>query len=167
MWWSLAPFICVAWLSAQDLAPEVLRLARIRDHTLSQLARQPNYTCVETVERSRRAGAGRKFQPVDVVRLEVALVDGKEMFGWPGSKRFDDVDLRNMVTTGAIGNGNFAIHARAVFGGAGAQFTYRGDSDEGMRYDFRVPVLMSGYSLRVEDRHAIVGYHGSFWADRE
>src|SRR6184192_2261693 len=100
-----------------ELAPETLLLSRIRLSMSQNLKRQPNYTCVETVERSRRAGATRKFQLQDTLRLEVALVDGKEMFAWPGSRNFEDTDLRNMVTTGAIGNGNFALHARSIFEG--------------------------------------------------
>ena len=155
-------------LSAQ-LAPEVELLARIRVHMLSNLERQPDYTCVETVERSRRLGAARKFQLQDTLRLEVALVEGHEMFGWPGSKKFEDTDLRNMVTTGAIGNGNFASHARSIFVGRNATFQYRGEAplDEraSVRYDFRVPLFLSGFRIRISDREAVVGYHGSFHAD--
>ncbi len=159
-----------ALMGAQDqapLAPEVLQLARIRDKMLLNLSRQPNYTCVETVERSHRAAPSRRFQLLDTIRLEVALVDGKEMFGWPGSKTFQDTELRNIVTTGAIGNGNFALHARAIFGGFSAQFTYRGADDSGVRYDFNVPLFSSGYKIRVSEREAIVGYHGSVWVDPE
>src|SRR5579885_3335731 len=111
----------VLLLPAQDnspLAPEILQLAKIKLRMISNLTRQPNYTCVETVERSRRDAPSRKARLVDTIRLEVALVDGKEMFAWPGTKKFEDVDLRDLVTTGAIGNGDFALHARAVFEGA-------------------------------------------------
>jgi hypothetical protein len=157
-----------SWLNAQ-LAPDVALLARIRTHMLENLAHQPNYTCVETVERSRRGAAARKFQLQDTLRLEVALVDGKEMFGWPGSKNFQDTDLRNMVTTGAIGNGNFASHARSIFAGNSATFQYRGEEPLGeraaARFDFKVPLLLSGFRLQVSDKGALVGYHGSFYAD--
>jgi hypothetical protein len=146
------------------LSPEVLQLSRIRERVLSTLARQPNYTCVETVERSHRTAATRKFQLLDIIRLEVALVDGKEMFGWPGSKKFEDTDLRNMVTTGAIGNGNFALHAHAIFAGNHATIKYSGVEPDAVRYDFRVPVFLSGYNLRTQAGEAIVGFHGSFWA---
>src|SRR5579871_381310 len=66
------------WLHAQsaELTPETLLLAKIRQHMSESLQRQPNYTCVETVERSNRTGAARKFQLGDTLRLEVALVDG-------------------------------------------------------------------------------------------
>jgi hypothetical protein len=74
------------------LAPEVIQLARIRDRMLMNLAHQPNYTCVETIERSQRSGPTRKFALLDTLRLEVALVDGKEMFAWPGEKKFEDTE---------------------------------------------------------------------------
>ena len=47
---------------------------------------QPNYTCTETIERTRQAPASRA-KVEDTLRLEGALVDGKEMFAWPGSAR--------------------------------------------------------------------------------
>jgi hypothetical protein len=164
----LAIWLASPLLSAQ-LAPEVELLARIRVQMAASLERQPNYTCIETVERSRRPGAARKFQLQDTLRLEVALVEGHEMFGWPGSKKFEDTDLRNMVTTGAIGNGNFAAHARSIFLGSNATFHYRGeaplDDRASVRYDFQVPLFLSGFRIRVSGREAVVGYHGSFHAD--
>ena len=157
------------WLHAQtqsgELSPETLLLAKIRRHMIENLQRQPNYTCVETVERSNRIGATRKFHLTDTLRLEVALVDGKEMFGWPGAKKFEDTDLRAIVPTGTIGNGNFALHARAIFQSSSATFTYRGTDDGVERYDFRVPLMLSGYRIRVADKEAIVAYSGSFYAD--
>jgi|SRR5579872_1041319 len=168
MRWFVVVLAGAATLFAQQgtpLAPEVLQLAKIRQRMLANLARQPNYTCVETVERSHRPAPTRKFQMVDTIRLEVALVEGKEMFGWPGAKKFEETDLRNLVSTGAIGNGNFANHARAIFGGSNATFDFRGSDAFGIRYDFRVPLMLSGYKLRTQKGDAIVGYHGSIWAD--
>jgi hypothetical protein len=150
--------------SAQ-LTPETLLLAKIRQHMGENLTRQPNYTCVETVERSNRTGASRKFQLGDTLRLEVALVDGKEMFGWPGAKKFEDTDLRSIVPNGAIGNGNFALHARAIFQTSAPTFEYRGAENGAVRYDFRVPLMLSGYRIEVADQEAIVAYHGFFEAD--
>src|SRR5450756_567881 len=111
----------------------------------------------------------QRFELVDMLRLEVALVDDRELFAWPGSKKFGDTELRHMVSGGAIGNGNFALHARAVFMGNGPVFTFRGeDKLEGrraLRFDFKVSLLNSGYRIRVNDQEAVVAYHGSFWAD--
>ena len=156
-------------LRAQTLDPATLLLSRIRVHAATTLARQPNYTCVETIERQRRTGPAKKLQMQDTLRLEVALVDSKEMFAWPGSKKFEDTDLRKMITTGAFGNGNFAIHARAIFTTGAPTFDHRGlvalQGRAAIRYDFHVSRLMSGYHIRMHDREAVVGYHGSFYVD--
>jgi len=143
-------------------------LPRIREKMTGVLLRQPNYTCTETVERSRQA-AGSRSKIEDTLRLEVALVDGKEMFAWPGSKQFEDHKLEDLVTTGMFGNGNFAIYARILFLSNVAVFQDRGETQWGglpaRRYDFRVSRVTSGHWLRVNDRQALVGFHGSFYAD--
>jgi len=166
-------FAGAAWLRAQAaadaLSPQILLLAKVRDRAVWNLRHQPNYTCVETVERSFRPAATRKYRLIDTLRLEVALVDGKEMFGWPGTKHFEDTDLRNLVPDGAFGNGNFATHARAIFQGNSATFDYRGEITVGerpaIRFDYSVPLLGSGYNLRVGERTSIVAYRGSIYAD--
>jgi hypothetical protein len=121
------------------------------------------------VERSRRDASTRKYRLEDVLRLEVALVDGKEMFAWPGSKQFEDKDFRAMVPTGTFGTGDFALHERAIFGGRSASFETRGEQKlnggPAVRYDFRVPRPLSGYRVRIADFEAIIGYHGSFYVD--
>jgi hypothetical protein len=143
-------------------------LPRIREKMTGVLLRQPNYTCTETVERTRQV-VGSRARIEDTLRLEVALVDGKEMFAWPGSKQFEDHDLSELVSTGMFGNGNFAIYARILFLANVASFEDRGeielDGHRTQRYDFRVARTTSGHRLRVNDREATVGFHGSFYAD--
>jgi hypothetical protein len=143
-------------------------LARIQTNMSDVLLRQPNYTCTETVERTRQP-AGSRSGIEDTLRLEVALVEGKEMFAWPGSTQFEDRDLRELVSTGMFGNGNFAIFARILFLTKAPEF---GDGHEAMlegraavRYDFQVRRSDSGYHLRVDNRDAVVGFHGSVYAD--
>jgi len=145
-------------------------LSHIQEKMAGILVRQPNYTCTETVERTRQSvGSHSKIE--DTLRLEVALVDGKEMFAWPGSKQFEDHDLSDLVSTGMFGNGNFAIYARILFLSNVATFQDRGetqlDGRPARRYDFRVSRLTSGHRLRVDNREAVVGFHGSFYADPE
>jgi hypothetical protein len=151
--------------TAQEIPVETIQLAHIRDHMLGQLRRQPNYTCVETVERSARAGAKKSFQLRDTLRLEVALVDGKEMFAWPGAKKFEATDLSDMVKEGAIGNGNFATFARAIFQTRSATFNYKGPDGMLVRYDYRVPLLESGYVIRIGEKKATVPYRGAIFVD--
>ncbi len=168
---SRAIFVLVAAtvVGAEDLVPpESVLLGKIRAHMVEVLAHTPSYTCIETMERMQRSG-GRNFQMKDTLRLEVALVDGKEMFAWPGSKKFESDDLRSMITSGAYGNGSFALFARAIFGGNGATFVYAGEEklkDRTLaRYNYQVTRLMSGYSIRMKEHEEVVAYHGSFWAE--
>ena len=138
---------------------------------METLTRQPNYTCLETVERSRRDGSTRKYRLEDTLRIEVGLVDGKEMFAWPGSKQFEDRDFRDMIPTGTFGTGDFALYARSVFGTNAATFVRRGEQRLGdrsaVRFDFQVPLSRSGFEIRTGAARAIVGYHGSFHADQQ
>jgi hypothetical protein len=148
-----------------SLPPDLEALSKIRTRMIFNLRHQPNYTCVETIERSSRTRSNVRFKIADTLRLEVALVDGREMFAWPGSKKFEDSDLTKMVTSGAIGNGNFATHARALFESRAANFRYRGVVDKAIRFDYDVPQMLSGYRIKTGSGSAIVGYHGSFLAN--
>ena len=157
--------------SSQELPADVLLLARIKLKMAENLTRLPNYTCTQTIERSRRRAPSRRFELVDTLRLEVAVVAGKEMFSWPGENRFEDRELSKMAPGGAIGNGNFALHARSVFLSKAATFTFVGerirDGRRTIRFDYIVPLMHSGYLIRIGETKAIVGYQGAFWADAE
>jgi hypothetical protein len=163
-------FVCAAGIAyTEDTPKEVLQLARARAHMSSLLTRLPNYTCLQNIERTRRGPSGRT-QLIDVVRIEVALVNGNELFAWPGSKKFLDTKLIDMVKGGAIGNGSFALHAKSVFQSNSPRFTFIGerireDGRQTLRWDYVVPQFMSGYLLRSGGQEAIVGYHGSVWVD--
>lgn len=161
--------LLTAYLSASGPEPEVLLLQRARVHMAQTLSGLPNYTCLQTVERSQRLSPKRKPAVLDVVRIEVALVNGRELFAWPGSGKFSDTEISDMVRGGAIGNGSFALHAKAVFQGGGAKFTYAGEmlqkDRRAYKWTFIVPAGRSGYTLRVGQNEAIVGYSGAVWID--
>ncbi len=154
---------CV-WAQPQKTA----LLEEVREKMIYLLASQPNYTCLETVERTRNTPGGNS-KVDDTLRLEVALVDGKEMFAWPGAKTFEDRDIRELASTGMFGNGNYAIYARMLFNAAGPEFTYGGEVPlfglQLSRFDFRVPVARSGYHLSTGDFDAATGFHGSIYLD--
>jgi hypothetical protein len=168
LWLGLAALAGRA-VAERELTSETLLLARIKVKMSENLSRLPNYTCLETIERSRRRAPSRRFRLVDTLRLEVALVGGKELFSWPGASAFEEKELRDMVGGGAIGNGNFGLHARSVFLSSSPTYTYIGevsrDGRSSIRYDYQVPQMRSGYRIRVGSKEAIVGYHGSFWVD--
>lgn len=153
------------------LPPEVLLLARINQKMAENLSRAPNYTCLETIERSQRRSPFQKFEPVDTLRLEVALVNGKELFSWPGAGKFEEKGIGEIVAGGAITSGDFAAHARTVFVSGLGTVTYAGEEARQrrsvVRYDYHVAAFVSGYHVRVGEMRATVASRGSFWADRE
>lgn len=152
------------------LQPEVILLARVRNAARETLSHLPNYTCTLTVERSRRLANSRRYRLIDNIRLEVALVDGQELYAWPGAKRFEERELSKMVSgNGAISTGDFAHHARTILLSSNTTLTYAGlENHNGKQYhrwDFRVPRERSGYLMRLLPTEGEVGYSGSFWAD--
>jgi len=146
-------------------------LARIRRSMAETLRHMPDYTCLETIERWREGDPDPQARYWERLRLEVAVIGGKERFAWPGSARFEEKDIDEIVPPGAIGTGDFAGFAGAVFRTEDASFEGpREEKLEGRpayRYDFRVPAERSRYAVRDGRHSAVVGYHGSFWADRE
>ena len=58
----LSAFLLAA-AGAQELPPETVKLARIRQKAAEQLSSLPDYTCLETVERTWRAPGWRSFTP--------------------------------------------------------------------------------------------------------
>jgi hypothetical protein len=161
----LIPLLAVA-VSAQDrsgLPPELLNLAKIKVKMAETLERLPNFTCLQTVERSRRLAGKGKYELLDTLRLEVAMVDKRE-------KR----RVTEMVSlqAGAIGDGVFGSLARGVFTSNAPQFQFFGETERDgrklLRYDFQVALMHSGFQVKVIGRgEAVVAYRGSFWADAE
>ncbi|MBS1827728.1 MAG: hypothetical protein JST93_20615 [Acidobacteria bacterium] len=169
-WAPFAFLLLPPFSSAQpELSPDALFLAKVKLRAAENLEKLPNYTCLETIERSRRRVSTRRFELVDLLRLEVGLVDRKELFAWPGSGEFTDTEIADMVGHGAIGNGSFALHARSLFLSGIPDFTYIGERiREGRathRWAYRVPLIHSGYTMRVKPQKGIVGYQGSVWVD--
>ena len=122
--------VCVSQVA---LPPERLRLVQIRQRMHQNQERIPNYTCLETITRARRpsprlvlnAKGGRgRFLPYDIVRVEVAEVDGKEFFAWPGARNFTETEMSTFVAGGMIGNGVFTLFARGISDPAIASYQF-------------------------------------------
>ncbi len=157
--------------SKAPLTPEQVLLGRIKYVVGLSLAKMPNFTCVETIERSQRYPDSKKHQLLDNIRLEVALVDGKELYAWPGARKFEDRDLTQMVGGGAIGTGDFALHAKSIYLAGTARFTYQGlDQASGRKahkFHFKVPMDSSRYLMRYGGAEGYVGYQGDVWNDAD
>jgi hypothetical protein len=169
--WTCFAALWAATLSAQqDRDPDAL-LTRIQTRVRENLARLPDYVCVQTVERTHRATPREEFKLQDTLRLEVALIGNQERFAWVDARKFEDRDLRDMVGKGAIGTGNFALHTKHVFQPNVAEFKARGEVDHqgrrALRYEYEVPWENSGYRIRTQPREEVVAFRGSFLVDAE
>ena len=152
-----------------DLPREVLLLAHFKERMRQVLSLAPNYTCLETIQRSIQDRHAKAFSPLDSVLLEVSNVGGKELLAWPGARRFDEADLSSFASSGLMGSGVFASYAHTVFAHNTTTIQYHGDEDvEGRpvaRFDFRIPPIWSGYLIKANGTSAEVGMTGSFWID--
>ncbi len=134
----------------------------------SNLENLPNYTCLETIDRTVRSRSGELLF-TDRIRVEVALIGLKEMFAWPGSTRFEYSSQDQMIAGEATGFGGFAGFTHAVFRSSAPSFEFAGErplnNRRALQLDFRVPLLSSEFWLRVQQREARVPYSGSVWID--
>ena len=169
--WVTCTLLCAAALTAQQDAGTDALLARIQAKASENLARMPDYVCVQTVERAHRATSKENFKLLDTLRLQVALIGNKEHYAWLDARKFEDRELRDMVGRGAIGTGNFALHAKHVFQPKVAEFKSRGEvthrDRRALRYDYEVPWDNSSYRIRNPPHEEVVPFRGAFLVDAE
>lgn len=162
----VAALLVVACRAQPQASPETLLLEKIKARVAENLSRLPNFTCTETIRRSELLKSTSTPQMMDTVRLEVAFVGRKELYGWPGAARIDEPDVGKLAG-GSVGNGYFALFLNNIFLVSSTTFRYDGrvqlDGREMLRYDYRVPQSAGAYRLRSARGAAVVGYHGSFW----
>ena len=102
------------------------------------------------------------------MRFDVLHIGEKELYAWPGSKKFEERLI--LQAAGTTSSGEFALHARSIFmGDAQSKFaleeTIRGR--RAMRYDYTIPLRSSGWILSDGKHAERVAQRGSFWADAD
>ena len=150
--------------------PQSLPVDRVRRRMAENLAHLPNYTCLETIDRSVRKKGKDKLVFRDRIRLEVGFIEAEEMFGWPGSSRFEANFLQQIPQSAApSGIGSFGGITNMVFGSSAPAFACSrqctADARRGSRYEFRVPLSSSKYEIRFGGRAALSAYAGSLCVD--
>ena len=144
-------------LSAQsELPKDVIQLAQIRREIGKSLETLDNYTCVETVEREERKDARRRFQHVDTVNVEVAVVKDRELYSWPGGKEFEDRDVVEIVGAGMISTGSFRSTLQSVFLNNVSTVKWHGEEEilghRALRWDYSIPLNLSRWDVQIEGR---------------
>ncbi len=159
--------------------PGVLLLSRIKRHVAQELEHLPEYTCLETVDRSLSHGDSKgkpgKLEPLDTLRLEILYSGRKELYASPGAHVFRDESPAAFIAGGMIGDGVFATQLQSIFVSGTALFNFRGEDtvarDHGwgraVKYDFLIPQNLSGWNIHLLHASGVIGEKGSFWADPE
>lgn len=148
--------------NAQSPAAGTL-LDQVKARIADNLRRLPDYTCTETIDRALRAKKRGRFQPLQHVRINVAYVGGKELFGIPGTGRVAHSNIERLVG-GAIENGQFALFIHDIFVGStsmiGSATKVKLNGDDAFKFDYRIP---TGLEIKSSVAERVVGYRGAFW----
>ena len=169
-WWIILLVAAGPGLGQPAEEDEAGRMIQIAGKVAARLEHTPSYTCLETTDRQWYAGERLPRRVTERVRMEVAVVEGREQFGWPGGDQFNDQSLQLIRDRGLTKTGDFYGFLAAIFGTKSRTYEPASEQPHGstaaIRYAYRVP-RSSGYLLSRDRLAAVVGYHGSFWVDRK
>ncbi len=152
---------------------------------MNNIGRTPRYTCGENIVRAQYLSpviargascatlieARRVHQSPgemiwrDRLRIEVAIVDGAEMFSWAGAGKFETNSLEKLVGTGSTGSGDFGSFLASLFGSGPDVIKYRGLEDDRAVFEYKVPLSRSHYSYSSNGPEKTIGYAGRFFVD--
>jgi hypothetical protein len=165
-----ARWLC-AFLLPLSAAADDAFLTGVLEQARSYMAKLPDFVCAQTVERAERGPSQQGFRVKDRLHLEVSSIGGKERFAKSDGARFDDRELRDLVTRGIVSTGGYALFLRHVTQPGSADFHASSEAEFGnrkvRRLEFLVPWDRSGYTISVPPHQARVGFHGSLLADLE
>ena len=156
---------------AQDLPPEILLLARVKQHGRATFEHIPDYACLETIHRFEKPRDVASFRPIDTLHLEVASAGGKELLARQGAARFGDGDLHAFISQGTISSGAFASTPLNLFVRDVARITPL--PQEGMiagttlRFHFEESAMTAGFFVQSGESKGQVGLRGTFWVDSQ
>jgi len=144
-------------------------ISRVRQVVNGMLTRLPDYTCLETLERTERPEDKKKFSLLDRVRVEVAFVNGAESYAWPGSTKFGGINLLRAISDqGAFGTGDFGEHLKVTYR-AGMPLQLAGretlNGRDAWKFTEIVPASVSHFAVIARPATAIVGYTVTAWHD--
>ncbi len=164
--------VCAVLLNAQsELPKDVIQLSQLRREVGKSVATLDNYTCVETIQRAERKNLRQRFQHVDTVNVEVAVVNDRELYSWPGAKEFEDRNVGDLVEGGLTSTGSFASILKNIFMNNVSTIRFHGDEEilgrHRLRWDYTIPLNLSRWDVQIEGRSGRVSETGSFWADVE
>ena len=121
-------------------------LVQARDKILERTERLPNYTCVQTVDRTylkvdkpqfpvpscddlnakrNKKAYTLKVEATDRLRLDVKVSGGTEIGAWAGASHFEDGNVLKLIK-GPFGTGPFGTFLTDIFTGPSVRFDFQG-----------------------------------------
>jgi len=161
--------VLAALSAAEDLPPEVLLVAHTLQANKKLLDRLPQYTCLETISRSRPSQKGHKPEKLDVIHLDVGVGAHEEIYSWPGATAFSSEDLSTLVGHGLLASGLFQTFAANLFIGDAGIVKAAGTSvingKKAFHFTYTIPSLRNTWTVNWLGAHGVVGEQGEFWVD--
>jgi hypothetical protein len=123
-------------------------LVQARDKILERTERLPNYTCVQTVDRTylkvdkpqfpvpscddlnakrNKKAYTLKVEATDRLRLDVKVSGGTEIGSWAGASHFEDGNVLKLIK-GPFGTGPFGTFLTDIFTGPSVRFDFQAKS---------------------------------------
>ncbi len=182
----LAIVLCLPGFG-QHVPDPTAALQHTKEHLLADLDRMPRYTCVQTITRTYydarsqlhgsscpalTATSGKRRPSAfawDRLRLEVAWVNGANVFSWVGAPRFANNNLEKLAGGGPLGSGDFGVVLREILLRTTLDFR-REQVVNGKRlleYSYNMPLEKSTYQVRASDGWTPVAYQGTLLIDPE
>lgn len=169
---TVATLCNIARPSGQDPIPKTTLIAsQIRLKALQTFKPNLSFICFETITRSERSSGSSAFHTIDSLSLEVAMVDGKELFSWPGDSKFSNHPPKQLVAAGFTTSGEFLANVQNVLLSNNAVLSYVREGKlhqtKTLQYHFTLSSLVSGYRVFGNDQSAIVPTSGELWVNSD
>lgn len=184
----LAGFIGASALLCAESRPSAAQeiFNRIRQQVAATVKAAPNYTCVETVVRTRlhsgfqtRGGCEENsfdllrgtYKPIerDRLRIDVGIANNREVFSWHGEHTFSTSDILSLVSSGPISSGSFFGFLADIFLNGQGHYFYTGtlvtNGKTLASFRYTMPRSASRFVTRTKNGREVMSYHGEFTAD--
>ncbi len=168
----LAVTLLCEHVASQELAPEVLALARASRLAGESVAALANCACLESVTRTRADKKGKvKRNEHDALQIEVSTIGDREWFSWPGRENAFVENPAALVGFGLMTSGQLTSILKTVFLDGYARRTFHGagtfQSRPALQFDYSVSSVFTHFRLSSPRSGVTAGMQGTFWIDPE
>ncbi len=123
-----------------------------------------NFTCLQATRRERSTAGKAPRRTLDFVRLEAGVVNGREVYGWPGEElSSDSPDMQSL--TGTSASGAMYGHTRSIVAERVVRIRHVEAERGEWIFSFVRDALGSDLKIVGNGQTTFAGYEGSFAVD--